>query len=224
MDETIAVRWRRKRRFSQTQGRDFMPRLIQLIQTNSYSIPHKHLAHNPNIIMSDEIRTSAQFRKLKSIIQNQFHAEFFDSHPKPAIVQLESVNDRRNSRKKHTRHININIQALYATYSEYDELVWFSISASINITMDDIENNPNLLWNWRGISANPNITLEFIKKYFSKLDIEKLCANPLYFDDAVHDREIKRVIAARRSRMRELLDAAVYKEINSVIIIYIDFE
>jgi hypothetical protein len=223
MTNSIVVRWRRKQRFSQNQGRDFMPRIIQLIQTNSYSIPHRRLAHNPNVIMSDEIRTSARFRKFKNIIQNQFHAEFFDSHPEPAIVQLESVNDRRNSRKKHTRHINMNIQAICARCNAYDELMWFSISAGINIVMDDIENNPNLLWNWRGISANPNITLEFIKKYFYKLDVDMLCANPLYFDDAVHNREIKRSIAARRSLMRELLNAAVYKD-NAAIIIYIDFE
>ena len=31
-----------------------------------------------------------------------------------------------------------------------------------NITMDIIKNNPDLPWDWRGISRNPNLTIDMI--------------------------------------------------------------
>ena len=217
-DATIAVRWRRKHRFSQTQGRDFIPRLIQLIGNLYHSFPYRQLSQNPNVIMSNKIKTDTRFWKITHILQDNYCFRFFDSWPEYAIIRLQINNNCQNSKKI------ASITNAKMLCHHIDDSAWFSTSASVNITTADIENNPNLPWDWDGISANPNITLEFIEKYFYELDIHKLCANPLYFDDAVHDREIKRVIAARRSRMRELLDTAVYKEFNSVIIIYIDFE
>jgi hypothetical protein len=45
---------------------------------------------------------------------------------------------------------------------------WYEISKSAGITMQDIEDNPDLRWNWSGISENPNLTLDFILKHIDK--------------------------------------------------------
>ena len=55
----LVLQWRRKRRFSQNQSRNFMPRLIQLIQTNSCSIPRVkefHMELNPHMTVEFAIK------------------------------------------------------------------------------------------------------------------------------------------------------------------------
>ncbi len=39
---------------------------------------------------------------------------------------------------------------------------WYAISANNNITWDFIKKNPNIRWDWAGLSANPNITWDII--------------------------------------------------------------
>ena len=58
------------------------------------------------------------------------------------------------------------------------ELNWFHFSISDLITMEDIDNNIDLPWDWGGISGNPNLTLEFIKKYHNKpWNYPMICGN-----------------------------------------------
>ena len=42
-------------------------------------------------------------------------------------------------------------------------LNWDNLSRNVNI--NDIERNLDLDWNWYWISYNPNIKLDFVKKY-----------------------------------------------------------
>ena len=46
------------------------------------------------------------------------------------------------------------------------------------ITMDDIINHPELPWNWKGISENPNITPDFVMANFKHIDFKCLSTNP----------------------------------------------
>ena len=45
---------------------------------------------------------------------------------------------------------------------------WRGISKNPNITMDIIEKYPNKPWDWWWISQNPNITMDIIEKYPNK--------------------------------------------------------
>jgi hypothetical protein len=42
------------------------------------------------------------------------------------------------------------------------------ISCDHRITWEDIENHPELPWNWKYISQNPTITLDFVLKNHNK--------------------------------------------------------
>lgn len=44
----------------------------------------------------------------------------------------------------------------------------WAISGNPNITLQDIENNKNIDWDYSSISYNPNITLEFVKAHLDK--------------------------------------------------------
>jgi hypothetical protein len=53
---------------------------------------------------------------------------------------------------------------------QYDRLYDFvsHLSASPNITMDDIENNNKISWDWDNVAQNPNFTFEFFLKNIAK--------------------------------------------------------
>ena len=54
-----------------------------------------------------------------------------------------------------------------------------NISANKNITMQTIEDNPNVLWSWAHISHNPNVTMEFVHRHEEKAwDFKLLSSNP----------------------------------------------
>ena len=46
--------------------------------------------------------------------------------------------------------------------------IWYNLSANPNISWNTICKNHNLSWNYEGISKNPNITLDIIKKNIKK--------------------------------------------------------
>jgi hypothetical protein len=45
---------------------------------------------------------------------------------------------------------------------------FYRLSSNPNITLQDIENNPNLPWKFDMVSSNPNITLDFVKRHLDK--------------------------------------------------------
>lgn len=57
---------------------------------------------------------------------------------------------------------------LAQTLLDWDHFSTEKYSASIYVTLEDIENNPSFPWNWFGVSKNPNLTLAFIKKHLDK--------------------------------------------------------
>jgi hypothetical protein len=67
-------------------------------------------------------------------------------------------------------------------------------------------------WIWSELSANPNLTLDFIEKHLHQLDIKMLTeVNKFLWDDVVYRREITADIAARSKQvgghLREFTDA-----------------
>jgi len=58
------------------------------------------------------------------------------------------------------------------------QMNWFRASSSKFITMDDIVRYIHFPWSWKGICENPNLTVEFMKKYESDLfNFSTICAN-----------------------------------------------
>jgi len=63
---------------------------------------------------------------------------------------------------------------------------WSMLSSSSAIKLEDIIENINLPWNWKAISLNPNMNLEFFKKFEEKLDKDYIIQNPGYFYEVLH--------------------------------------
>jgi hypothetical protein len=56
------------------------------------------------------------------------------------------------------------------TWSNNYNYWWESFSCNPAIKMSDIENNPTSPWKYHKVSSNPNLTIEFIKKYRNTKD------------------------------------------------------
>lgn len=54
---------------------------------------------------------------------------------------------------------------------------WLDACKDKGITVNDIENNPDVDWNWTYVSANPNITYDFIVKNEDKISFWMLSKN-----------------------------------------------
>lgn len=66
----------------------------------------------------------------------------------------------------------------------------YSLSINPGITMRDIENNLDVEWSWNAIAQNPNITYEFIKKYYHKFpDKSYLVRSPNFTIEDIKDME-----------------------------------
>ena len=63
---------------------------------------------------------------------------------------------------------NPNINMKFVLENINENFSWTSLSKNPAIKLIDIEDNPNLPWNWTYISLNPNLTIEFIEKYIYK--------------------------------------------------------
>lgn len=85
---------------------------------------------------------------------NLFEQIFQESHDKEIIWYLCSM--------------TVNIDIL-KKFSE-KPWNWYIASRSLKISISDIENNLDLGWNWAGVSRNPNLNINFIKKYKNNLD------------------------------------------------------
>ena len=46
-----------------------------------------------------------------------------------------------------------------------------------------LEKYPEKPWDWKGISYNPNITMDFIEKNLDKIDFTKLFQNEFIFEN-----------------------------------------
>jgi hypothetical protein len=58
---------------------------------------------------------------------------------------------------------------------------WKELSASLDITLEDVDNHPELPWNWgsKGLSKNQNMTIDFVLKHSNKKwDWDELALNP----------------------------------------------
>src|SRR5438128_979304 len=63
---------------------------------------------------------------------------------------------------------NLDKNCLIDVITAVGPKIWNLISMNKNITMKNVENNPELQWNYEYISLNPNLTIEFIKRNLDK--------------------------------------------------------
>ena len=55
----------------------------------------------------------------------------------------------------------------------------------MNILMYLLKKYPEKPWDWRNISQNPNITIEFIEKNINKINFQRLSQNKFTFEKIV---------------------------------------
>jgi hypothetical protein len=73
---------------------------------------------------------------------------------------------------------------------------WRGISSNPNITMETIEAHPDKPWNWWMISSNPNLTMEMIQAHPDKpWNWSWISYNPLNgMYDQIHERYLSRLM------------------------------
>ena len=70
----------------------------------------------------------------------------------------------------------------------------------MNILMYLLEKHPEKPWEWRLISANPNITIEFIEKYIDKLSFDSMSYNKFTFENRrINKKEVYMLLEKERS-------------------------
>ncbi len=123
--------------------------------------------------------------------------EFYDSKPWSWGIMGLSSNlamteefVQRNSNKFHygeyglSSNPAISIQFMLENPGE-----WHWGGASLKASVREIENNPEIGWDWKAISRNPLITRDFIYEHAEKLDFGRigLSGNPAISTDIVED-------------------------------------
>ena len=70
----------------------------------------------------------------------------------------------------HGRCISQNPKLTIKLVKDYPNIKWCmkEVSLNPNIFPEDIDNNPELHWDWRFVAMNPNITFDFVKKHKNK--------------------------------------------------------
>jgi hypothetical protein len=78
---------------------------------------------------------------------------------------------------------------------KYPDKHWWwgnrGISDNPNLTVELIEKYPDKEWDWNSISDNPSITLKIIEKYINKINFDKLSRNEFTY----HNKMIKQRIS-----------------------------
>lgn len=113
------------------------------------------------------ISTSSSKIKLEDIINNPqlpWKYNFLSSNPN---LTMKFILDNIDA---NPRFVNLNTKR----YS----LNWNSLSFNPGIKISDITNNPDLPWNYRMISKNPNMNIKFLLNNFENLDIDSISSNP----------------------------------------------
>jgi hypothetical protein len=63
-----------------------------------------------------------------------------------------------------------------------DKVNWMNVSKHKCITIDIIDQNPELPWDWNNVSENPNLTWDFIQENNNKnWNVEKITKNKSLF-------------------------------------------
>jgi hypothetical protein len=84
---------------------------------------------------------------------------------------------KRQIKKLKANNVKLYSQLL-ALESVQNGVSWNLLSANPNITMNTINQHPNLPWSWHGISHNENLTLDMIPNYLTQVDWMTLSRNP----------------------------------------------
>lgn len=72
---------------------------------------------------------------------------------------------------------NITIEHLVKYAKGIKGDCWRHLSSLKNIKMEDIENNLDLAWDWESVSDNPNMNIDFARKFKEKLNWNKISKN-----------------------------------------------
>ena len=104
---------------------------------------------------------------------------------------------------------NPNITVAYFRKNKrYFDRDWRDISCHPNITMKDIENNPDLPWEYKSVFRNPNLTVEYIEKNLKKnnsKDKEEVIYNIKHNDFLLHDVVFKKQQKKYKNYINKLL-------------------
>jgi hypothetical protein len=93
-----------------------------------------------------------------------------------------------------------------------------------DITIDDIEQNPQLPWKWDSISSNPNLTIAFIDRHIDKLSFENLCCNQYIYDTWVGFRSMKKDFQFKHDFIVNTPGLGMLKDIAEIVADYCGFQ
>jgi hypothetical protein len=121
-----------------------------------------------------------------------------------------------------SKNPNITIDFI-RKYNNYKSCIWNwnHISSNVGITMKDIENNFDLPWSWLDILYNPNLTLDFIKKYKRKIfTIERKTIisriNTIFTNEFIHNEFLcNKMISAEINEVKTNTNNVLNKYINT---------
>jgi hypothetical protein len=122
-------------------------------------------------------------------------------------VTVEEIRNNPELLKKISN--DVTIQSLLEN-PNYPQSYWNYISMHKNITMNDIQNNLNLPWNWDCVGNNPNLTVDFICK---NMHSEIICYwNGVYTNELAID---KKHFIAHQTKNVNLLQMHIFFNANT---------
>ena len=89
---------------------------------------------------------------------------------------------------------------------------WRWISMNPNITVDFIEKHPDKPWDWEGISMNPNITIDFIEKHIDRLDFMGLSQNKFTYQNKLNRQKEAYILLEMDQSFHKLENLYVVKQ------------
>ena len=89
---------------------------------------------------------------------------------------------------------------------------WSGISCNPNITMEIIEKYPDKPWNWNGISCNPNLTMKFIEKNINKICFISLSENKFTFENKKIKKKEGYMLLEKERSFHKLMNLYVIKK------------
>jgi len=116
----------------------------------------KYISYNPNLT-ADIIEQNMERDWDWYTIQQNYNIPCED------ILRVQTKFLTINSRNEDTEHIRNRNDFKIEHAVNNPDLSWgWHLSCHQNVTLKDIQDHPNIKWNWFSVSGNPNLTWEFI--------------------------------------------------------------
>ena len=166
------------------------------------------LSRNPNITIDDILSATG------SLIMDVWNFDELSSCANITIKDIRATPQLPWNIRNFALRGKFSLQnTLFDGYEK--ALVFDGMMRNPHFTLSDLSNAGIEFpagWIWSELSANPNLTLDFIEKHLHQLDIKMLTeVNKFLWDDVAYRREITADIAARstlvRGHLREFTNA-----------------